>query len=279
MMKYSALSTLEAGLALGAMLLPGTALAAKRTPFTATQHPSWLASVTDSEEYVFNRESTLFMDFMDSTESRVAGSGSYLMCAVDLKSDAPTCWGELRISNEGGAWKGFWTGTEADGFTATLVGSGEYEGLVSRWTAPFPEGDSIEWSGYIVENGPGEVPFKIRGWRIEKPDFSWMPFAKATLEAGGGQASHIGVFTDLKETGLMDGRDSTSRGMGIAKAANGDLFTWVSRGGLNSSTGEFEFQVFFAGGTGRFEHAVGSYAGQVKWTTVPTYEGTGTIRY
>ena len=48
------------------------------------------------------------------------------------------------------------------------MGSGEYEGLVSRWTAPFPEGITIEWSGYIVENGPGDVPFKISGWRIEK---------------------------------------------------------------------------------------------------------------
>jgi hypothetical protein len=286
MMKYSALSSGEAGLALDGVRLPGTALAEKRTPFTATQHPGWLASVTDSEEYVFNRESTLFMDFMDSTESRVAGSGSYSMCAVDLKTDAPTYWGELRISNEDGAWKGFWTGDKA-GFTAILVGSGEYEGLVSRWSAPFPEGDCIEWSGYIVENGPGEVPFTISGWRIEKPDFSWLPFAKATLETGGGQASHIGVFTDLKETGLMMMTRPTtgiSRGMGIAEAANGDLFTWVSFGEMKSEE-EFEFQVFFAGGTGRFEHAVGSYAGQVKWTSQTsctcngTYNGVGTIRY
>ena len=278
-MKYSALSSIVAGLALGAMLLPGTALAEKRTPFTATQHPTWLASVTDSEEYVFDRESTPIMDFMDSTESRVAGSGSYLMCAVDLKTDAPTYWGELRISNEGGAWKGFWTG-DKDGFAATLVGSGEYEGLVSRWTAPFPKGDSIEWSGYIVENGPGDVPFKISGWRIEDVVPIAEGIVKGALRDGAGEASHIGVFKDLKETGLMNVASRQSRGMGISKAANGDLFTWVSRGGLNSCTGEFEFQVFFAGGTGRFEHAVGSCAGLAKWTTSPpSYKATGKIRY
>ena len=87
LMKYSALSSVVAGLTLGAILLPGTALAEKRTPFTATQQPAWLASVTDSEEYVFDRESPLFTDFMDSTELRVAGSGSYVMCAVDLIAD------------------------------------------------------------------------------------------------------------------------------------------------------------------------------------------------
>jgi hypothetical protein len=285
-MKYSALSSREAGLALGAMLLPSTALAEKRTPFTATQHPSWLASVTDSEEYVFNRESTLFMDFMDSTEPRVAGSGSCFMCAVDLKTDAPTYWGELRISNEGGAWKGFWTG-DKDGFTAILVGSGEYEGLVSRWTSTAHDAKVMEWSGYIVEDGAGDVPFQISGWREDHVEriSEDPPFVKATSwGAGGGQASPIGVFTDLKEVGLMNGLDFSSRGMGTAKAANGDLFTWVSRGDMNPK-GKFEFRIFFAGGTGRFEHAVGSFAGQIKWTSQTsctcngTYNGIGTIRY
>jgi len=260
------------------MLLPETALAEKRTPFTATQQPSWLASVMASEEYVLDRQSTLFTCFMDSTESRVAGSGSYSMCAVDLKSDAPTYWGELRISNEGGDWKGFWTGDE-DGFTATLEGSGEHAGLVSRWTAPFPEGDSIEWSGYIVENGPREVPFKISGWRAEDVVPIAEGIVKAALRDGAGEASHIGGFKDLKETGLMNVASRESWGMGTSRAANGDLFTWVSRGVMISDM-ELEFQIFFAGGTGRFEHAVGSIAGQANWATdPPSYQGTGTIRY
>jgi hypothetical protein len=262
-----------------------TTLAEKRTPFTATQHPTWLASPTDRQlAYVFDRDATLVIE---STESRVAGSGSYLMCAVDLNTDTPTYWGKLLISNKGGAWEGYWTGTHAEGFSATLEGGGEYEGLVSRWTSKAHGEKVMEWSGYIVENGPGDVPFQVSGWREDKVE--WIsqdpPFAKATSwGAGGGQASPIGVFTDLKEVGLMNGIDFGSRGMSIVKAANGDLFTWVSRGDMNPK-GKFEFRIFFAGGTGRFEHAVGSFAGQIKWmsqtshTCNGTYNGTGTIRY
>ena len=76
--------------------------------------------------------------------------------------------------------------------------------------------------------------------------------------------------------------DGTGRGTGIAKAGNGDLLTYLSFGAMNSN-GDFVFKIFFAGGTGRFEHAVGSWEGEFQYTTPTRYTyrdtGTGTIRY
>jgi hypothetical protein len=105
---------------------------------------------------------------------------------------------------------------------------------------------------------------------------------------GRGQASHIGILEDVKELGLafmvIDPESGKpfplmGRAMAIAKAANGDLLNCVSFGGMTPRG--FEVQVFFAGGTGRFEHAVGSFNGQLVWTseTSYTYTGTGKIRY
>ena len=294
-MKYSALYPVVAGIALGAMLLPGAALAEKKTPFTSketdTKQDAGLYLTDGKQVCVFDGKSSLVEE---ASDSRVAGDGWFSVYAVvDLKTGAATFWGQFHIENARGAWDGYWTGNERqDGLVATLRGSGEYEGLVSRWTSTSHGGGIVNWSGYIVENGPGDVPFKMSGLRTEQleiiqgmvldpmtmqPTGEFGALGKGTLVAGGGQASHIGIFTDLKEIGLMDLTSGKSWGMGIAEAANGDLFTWVSCGGMNSD-GAFEFQIFFAGGTGRFEHAVGSVAGQLDWTTY-TYKGTGTIRY
>jgi hypothetical protein len=285
-MKYSASYPAVAGLALATMLLPATALAEKKTSFTSKetdteQNFAWFPGI-DGNWYVFDGSAKFTMESLD--EPRVAGHGEYSMYAVlEMSTGAITLWGKFHSENADGGWDGFYTGTGA-GFTATCVGSGEYAGLVSRWVwTPTTDGNGIyNWKGYIVENGPGEVPFKISGWRAEEVVPITPGMVKAVLTAGGGKASHIGVFQDVKETGLMMFTSPTtgvSRGMGIAEAANGDLFTWVSFGAMKSAE-EFEFQVFFAGGTGRFEHAVGSYTGQVNWKTVPpSYKGAGTIRY
>ena len=280
-MKHSALYPIVAGLVLGGMLLTGTALAETKTPFTATetdktQNFPWLPDASGTGFYMFGGSATFEME---SEDSRVAGSGWYTIDAFMDSTGAITLWGKFHNENTDGAWDGYYTGTQ-DGFTATCVGSGAYEGLVSRWQwTPNSDGNGIyHWRGYIVENGPGEVPFKISGWRDEEVAPVGPFMVKATsFAAGGGRASHIGVFTDIMEIGFMDLSQGISRGTGSAQAANGDLFTWVSFGQMNSS-GQFEFSVFFAGGTGRFEHAVGSYTGQLNWSS-NSYQGTGTIRY
>jgi hypothetical protein len=290
-MKHSALYSIVAGLALGATLLPGTALAEKKTTFDATeiddmpQDFPWFPG-TDGDWYVFDGRETFEMV---SDEPRVTGSGSYSIYAI-MDANTTTVWGELHIVNtdRDGFWDGYWTGNE-DGFSATCVGSGKYKGLVSRWTAPPSLIPGIyNWEGYIVENGPGYVPFKNSGWREENVEriSETLPFAKATsFGTGAGQGSHIGNFTDVKEVGLMMFTSPTtgiSRGMGAVEAANGDLLTWVSFGAM-SDNGEFAFKVFFAGRTGRFEHAVGSWEGELNYTTQAKYTyrdtGTGTIRY
>ncbi len=293
-MKYSALYPIVAGLALSGMLLPGTALAEKKTPFTCKetdteQNFGWFPGM-DGKWYVFDGSAKFKMESND--EPRVVGQGEYSMYAImDMNTGAITLWAKFHLENANGDWDGFSTGTE-DEFTATCVGSGEYAGLVSRWQwTRTTDGNGIyNWKGYIVENGPGYVPFKNSGWREENVEVISQnpPILKATsFGAGAGQGSHIGIFTDIKEVGLMGpvldetgGIKMGGRGMGVVKAANGDLVTWVSMSAMNAN-GDFVFEVFFAGGTGRFEHAVGSWKGELKNTTPTryTYTGTGTIRY
>lgn len=290
-MKNSTLYSVMAGLVLGGMLLPGTVLAEKKTPFTSKETDTPVPGAGDrfmtaGWGYLFDGKSTLVEE---ASDSRVAGIGWYsAFAAMDLQAGAATFWGQFHIENEGGAWDGYWTGNEAqDGLTATLVGSGDYEGLVSRWTSTSHGTGIVNWSGYIVENGPGEVPFKISGLRVEHfvpiTNPAEMPFyVAAPLDQGWGQASHIGVFTDLKKIGLVKFTSPTTaifRGTGVAQAANGDLLNWVAFG--TKEGGKTDISVFFAGGTGRFEHAVGSYSGQLKGQSPVsyTYEAAGKIRY
>jgi len=290
-MKYSALYSVLGGLVLGAMLLPATALAEKKTAFTSTETDTPIPGAGDrfmsaGWAYLFDGKSTLVEN---ASDSRVAGSGWYsAYAAIDLQTGAATFWGQFHIENTRGAWDGYWTGTEApDGLTATLLGSGDYEGLVSRWTSTSHGAGIVNWSGYIVENGPGEVPFKASGLRVERfvpiTNPTQIPFyVAAPLDEGWGQASHIGLFTDLKKIGLVKFTSPTTaifRGTGVIQAANGDLLNWVAFGTKNPE--QTDISVFFAGGTGRFEHVSGSWGGQLQ-TQSPvsyTYEATGTIRY
>ena len=104
-MKYSALYSLVAGLALGAMLLPGTALAEKRTPFTSTENDDmpqnfpWFPG-TDGKWYVFDGRETFEMV---SDEPRVAGRGEYSMYAIMDLTGALTLWGKFHCENTDGA--------------------------------------------------------------------------------------------------------------------------------------------------------------------------------
>ncbi|HEY5915730.1 MAG TPA: hypothetical protein VJA21_34525 [Verrucomicrobiae bacterium] len=286
-MKCSTLYPIVAGLVLGGMLLPGTVLAEKKTPFTSTYTETdtprpgdWF--VTDGWMYLFDRKINI-IEY--ASDSRVAGTGWYsLYTAIDSQTGASAVWGAWHIENDNGAWDGYWTGTMAE-MTATLVGSGDYEGKVSRWK--WAAGDS-GWSGYIVENGPGDVPVKISGWRDEQ----FVPimidangnlvYAKSSLDAGGGQASHIGLFTDVKKTGLVNLRDGLFSATGTLEAPNGDLLNWVTFGEVGAEIQPSGLKIFFAGGTGRFEHLVGSVAGQMEYQSLPvsyTYQATGTVRY
>ena len=173
---------LMAGLALGAVLLPGTAFAEKKTLFTATETDKtpnfpWFQG-TDGNYYVFDGGATF--DMVSDDEPRVAGHGEYSMYAIMDVTGALTLWGKFHSENTDGAWDGYWTGNLAE-MTATLVGSGDYEGLVSRWNWVSGSGGILNWSGYIVENGPGDVPFKASAWRVEQfePEVELIPLLGA----------------------------------------------------------------------------------------------------
>lgn len=293
-MKYSALYPVVAGLALGAMLLPATALAEKKTPFTSTETDTaqdfvWLMNDSFTELYMLDGRATFAMG---SDESRMAGSGWYSMDGtVDLATFATTLWGRFHIENGGGAWDGYWIGTDVPGglgLTATLMGSRGYKGLVSQLTSISHQAATASWSGYIVENGPGDVPIKISGWREDQ----LVPLKviegnpvhiRASLNAGGGQASHVGVFTDVKKVGLVNFATGVYSATGTIRAANGDLLHWVAGGAM---TGPPAVEASFVGGTGRFEHAFGFFAGPMQYqspslpsVTSYTTQATGKIRY
>ncbi len=240
-------------------------------------------------------EKTLFVvgQIMSGTEEasdpRISGTETIRADVImDLATGTMKYWGTYHLENAHGAWDGYWYGEPSTGTgVCTTVGSGRYAGLVARWTAA----SHGQWTGYIVENGPGEVPIDVRGSRVEQ--FEWSVGAvlnpadmqptgesalisKVTLVNGEGAATHTGKTTDLAEVGIVTFPDPENPAnaawscFGILRAANGDLLNWVAMGendliaGVNSGT------VHFAGGTGRFEAATGSFG-------VPS--GTGTIRY
>jgi hypothetical protein len=296
-MKYSGLYAVAVGLALSATCLPTTALAEKKTAFTSretdTRQNAGLWLTDGKQAFAFGGRSGLVEE---ASDPRVAGSGWYSINAVvDLQTGASTFWGEFHIENARGAWHGYWQGKEgSEGLSATLTGSGKYEGLVSRWTSTSHGGeDGVRWSGYIVENGPGDVPLKITGWRIEQLEvipgmvldpITMMPtgkfgaIGKGTLVSGGGKASHMGPFTDRKQVGLLCFTSETTAdvsSMGIVEAVNGDLFKWVAFGTANLAESAFDVSIHFAGGTGRFDHAVGSFDFETKHQP----EGADNIRY
>ena len=293
-MKYSALYPIVAGLALSAMLLPATALAEKKTPFEATETDApWNFNFflgSDGNLHVFDGKATFDMA---SDEPRVAGTGWYtIYLNMNPTTGASTLWGKFHLENEDGEWDGCYTGTDK-GFTATCVGSGDYEGLVSRWVwTPNNDGNGLyHWKGYIVENGRGDVSFKVSGWRTEQElppltNPTQLPFyLLAPLKEGAGKASHLGVFTELQKIGLAKitsfptPLNADFSGSSILKVANGDLLNMVAFGQITSGQMEVT-EAYFAGGTGRFEHATGFFAGPLQGTPFDyTYTATGTIRY
>ncbi len=214
---------------------------------------------------------------------------------MDLTTGAATLWGRFHLENDGGAWDGYWQNSNGS-LMLTGEGSGGYEGLVMRI------GSDAERL-YVVENGPGEVPFKVSGWRVEQ--IQWVTGAvldpssmeptgevgmvgKVTLLKGGALATHTGAVTDQMEVGLLTFTSPTTVAtsvIGIEKAANGDLLHWVAVVETDLQTGVADGTVHWSGGTGRFEATTGSFGGEFQeqldsaGTATYSYKATGTIRY
>ena len=275
-------------LALCALLLPTTASAKTKTPFTTTE----TTTVVDPGKWITDGTSLFVIgQKMSGTENasdpRLCGTETIRADVImDLATGTMKYWGTYHLENAKGAWDGYWYGEPSTGTgVCTTVGSGGYAGLVARWTAA----SHGHWTGYIVENGPGEVPMKVSGSRNEQFEWSvgamldpstmqptgeFAPIGKVTLVNGEGVATHTGKTTDLVEVGIVTfPKNPTTAAwscFGILRAANGDLLNWVAMGENDLIAGVNTGTVHFAGGTGRFDAATGSFG-------VPS--GIGTIRY
>ncbi len=152
-------------------MLPATALAKTKTPFTTAETDT----VTDPGKWITDGTSLFITgQIMSGTEAasdpRVSGTETIGADAImDLATGTMKYWGSYHLENAGGAWDGYWFGDTSTGTAVcTTVGSGGYAGLTARWTFA----GTGHWTGYIVENGPGEVPMKVSGSRVEQ--FDWI---------------------------------------------------------------------------------------------------------
>ncbi len=271
----------------GALVLPSTAQGVTKTAFTTKE----VVKIVNPGTWITDGKSAFitgmkFSGSEDASDSRLSGTESFSGDGImDLATGARMLWGPYHLENADGAWDGYWymdTSTGTAG--ATTAGSGRYTGLLARWIWA-----GTHWEGYIVENGPGEVPITLRGQRVEQ--FDWIVgavldpanmqptgetavVAKVTLVKGDGVATHTGKTTDVAEVGIVTFPESPTTAawssFGTLKAANGDLLYWVAMGENDLKAGVNNGTVHFVGGTGRFDAATGSFG-------VPS--GTGTIRY
>jgi hypothetical protein len=211
-------------------------------------------------------------------------------------------WGSYRLTNADGEWNGHWQGsrtlTNGDiviSTRVTAIGSGAYEGLIAKWHyTGAPDNPQFNGTGYIVEAAKGhvEVPMTWRATRTEL--MTLYPFTmgfEIAQEVGVG--THIGRSTNTGVGFLVptDPQTGSVTGTGCLTAANGDLVYWVVTGSVDL-TGQNGAAVsgYFAGGTGRFEYAVGQMDGTLLAQFLPTsdpnvlsatfsYMMTGNIRY
>ncbi len=278
----------SAALALFGLVTPTTASAKTKTPFTDTEVVTGIVNpgtwMSDGQRLYITGLTLSAVE--NASDPRLAGTSTIWVDRItDLATGATTMWGRFRIENTGGAWEGYWFGSTSSSSAATMIGSGNYAGLVARWTYSGTGGD---WTGYIVENGPKEVPMTLRGSVEEQiqwvfvavldpltmqPTGEYGTIGIDTLVKGGGVGLHIGAYAEQARVGLITFANPTTADwsvMGTMKAANGDLLNWVATGQKDIQSGANDGTAHFAGGTGRFEAATGSF---------PVTSGTGRIRY
>lgn len=101
--------------------------------------------------------------FDTTNDPRTSGNVTIVVNAIWALPDLTgPMWGTFRVQNEGGDWYGHWQGHRTlDGeniistIQATGHGSGDYEGLVGKWSFTGvnvgPDNPYFEISGYILE--------------------------------------------------------------------------------------------------------------------------------
>jgi hypothetical protein len=298
-------------IALAASLAAGAA--PKTTPFTTVEMITGLVEqgtmFTDSES-VFVLGNTMGA-LETATDPRVSGNAFIGVSTVrSLATGAGPMWGTFRIENAGGSWEAHWQGslTLDDGHLITTVlavgvGRGGYEGLEARWdytATDAPAGEPLLGTGYIIEakGKPGDRP--MHWWASRTEEFVIHP----GINLPSGTQGAMGTFNLLQETGvgshfghasnagfgMIDMATGRISGNGCLTTASKDQVFWVVTGtaDLVGNAGA-ELVVHLAGGTGRFEAAVGELTeavAPVVWEgEFPvfqagfSYSGAGWIRY
>jgi len=289
---------------------------AKRTYFTIVENPVGGPSIgevfTDGQQlYLLGTESS-YEEI--ATDPRLTGPKVITFDAIfEPPALIGRMWGRSHKQHPDGAWDGYWTGTrtafnDPDGtphvrstITSLAVGSGAFEGLVVRWDITAVDatpGTPMSGSGYIVEakGGPGERPMTWKATRTEElvihagmflPSGPFGAIGTFDLLSEFGEGTHLGRSTN-DGFGLIDLRSGRISGGGRLATASKDLLDWVATGSVDLATGEATVTVHFAGGTGRFEAAVGEMSGSFTpvWEGGPlvlhsTYDwsGKGAIQY
>ncbi len=301
---------LKAGATIGVLLLTSaiTEATTKTNFFWGEEIPISGAPgrtyVSGNDFYVFGIE---FVGQEKLSDKRIAGTGYFnYSSAGDLTTGTGKFWGSGRLVPEigGGEWNGYFVGAvTAQGVSIdmTLVGSGNYSGLVARLKY-------VKWpaiTGYIVEAKGATVdrPFQVSARSTERigildcleTDPSFQPLAppvhaqvlKLTILDEVAQGTHLGRASN-QGFSVLDPVTGDFTGTGSVVAANGDLVRWVLLGTINPASVLLQGSVHFCSGTGRFDAVVGSFGPEdQRRVAVPgdpslsvlLYTGSGTIGY
>lgn len=212
-----------------------------------------------------------------ASDPRVMGQSTIVANAIfEMPLMTGPMWGTYRLVNSGGEWSGYWHGSRTStpggvvsSIVATAVGKGAYEGLIGRWdlsglnvgeTNPF-----LYYTGYIVEASKGHVELPMR-WRATRTETMNMATLEFDIDTETGQGTHIGKGTNDGVGFLIppSGPVASITGFGTLTAADGDKLYWVveASADLAGQSGTAA-SVYFAGGTGKFEYAVGLASGTI----------------
>jgi len=286
-----------------ALALAAFAAPERETPFTATEVATWVHFGTALD----NGTNLLMLNarasaVVTASDPRVAGTGTVTCSGIWHTNKVGLSWGSFRLGNIGGAWDGYWQGTNSfeNGHVRisramTAEGSGVYQGLVFRATSTAVDSGPIQWTGCVVNDRQGPRPYQLKGLRVDRamnvtgmlldpltlrPTGTYGAVAWIVIGSQGSEASYLGRTTE-EGLGLLDPVTGVCSMMGTAIPADSeqrDVLHWVAQATTdlrtlvttNLRTAVVTAEVHFAGGTGRFEDATGGFSGRVGQLISPT---------
>jgi hypothetical protein len=223
-----------------------------------------------------------------ASDPRIAGPAEvHLNVRFDFATLTGPMWGWAIRDRGAGAWRCWWVGTrtlftDQEGnvhtrstIMETGVGSGSLAGLVARWTITAVDadlGNPFVGGGFVVEakGGPDVRPMRSQSEGAERvsevffplPEPTPLPVIEWEILDEVAQVSHLGRSSN-KGLGMLDIIAGTVTGSGTVTSANGDQLYWVATGTSLGPSGPVDLTLHWAGGTGRFDAAVGEIRGDL----------------